>query len=78
MVEMNGAFHAPPLPAPPGLALGLSRRASPRGACLPPLILRGGRIRQGLAKPETLAISGLLGYYFNTKKIGRPKLQLKY
>lgn len=37
---------APPLTAPPGLALRLSRRASPKGACPPPLILggAGGRI----------------------------------
>ena len=34
---------APPLTAPPGLALRLSRRASPRGACPPPLILGGGQ-----------------------------------
>ena len=33
---------APPLTAPPGLALRLSRRASTRSACPPPLIL--GRI----------------------------------
>ena len=30
---------APPLTAPSGLALRLSRRASPKGACPPPLIL---------------------------------------
>lgn len=32
---------APPLTAPPGLALRLSRRASPKGAC-PPLLILGG------------------------------------
>lgn len=43
-VKMNGA-GAPPLTAPPGLALRLSRRASPKGACPPPLILGGAGCR---------------------------------
>lgn len=30
MVEMNGAFHAPPLTTPPSFALRSSRRASPK------------------------------------------------
>ena len=41
MVKMNGA-GAPPLTAPPGLALRLSRRASPKGAC-PPFWILGER-----------------------------------
>lgn len=41
MVKMNGALRAPPLTAPPGLALRLSRRVSPKGAC-PPLLILGG------------------------------------
>ena len=41
MVKMNGALRAPPLTAPPGLAERSSRRASPKGAC-PPLLILGG------------------------------------
>lgn len=39
----GGAFHAPPLTAPPGLARRSSSRTSPRGACPTPLILGGVR-----------------------------------
>ncbi|MCI2985769.1 hypothetical protein LV828_22830, partial [[Clostridium] innocuum] len=34
-VKMNGAFHAPPLTAPPVFANGQSRRESPKMASRP-------------------------------------------
>lgn len=52
------ALSAPTLTAPPGFALRWVRRASPKGACPPPLILgAGGRCSSRRGVAETYLIS---------------------
>lgn len=52
------ALSAPTLTAPPGFALWSLRRASPKGACPPPLILgAGGRYSSRQKSTETYLIS---------------------
>ena len=68
MVKMNGALRAPPLTAPPGLALRSSRRASPKGACPPSLILDCG-----LVLPDSRLQARVPARLLNGKRILIPR-----